>query len=187
MNTRITFIFCAAALGFILILGVSPVHAQTYAPSSPPTSYPTGERPPEVLPDVMEVLREQDRYSVLVAALERTAIDQGLRISPSFTLLAPTDSAFAALDVRLSELTSYEVAEIVRNHVIQKALTTAQLQNFSRVENTRGFSIELGTNAEKVGGATLVQPDLAIENGIVHGIDTVFTMKTQVSSGHAVQ
>lgn len=142
-------------------------------------SYPTGDRPPEVLPEVLEALREHNRYSVLISALERTGIVQGLRISPSFTLLAPTDSAFAALNVRPSTLDSYEVAELLRNHVIQKALTVRQLTAISEVENTRGLSLEVGPGASTVGGATLVEPNVAIENGVVHGIDTVLRMDTE--------
>ena len=160
----------------ILALDLTIVMPASRAQSFPPTSEPSGERPPEV----MDVLRERERYSVLVAALERTGIDQGLAMSPSFTLLAPTDSAFRALDVRLADLESHEVAEILRNHVIQKALSTRQLQDYSKIQNTRGLSLQVSADARTIGGATLVAPDVRIENGVVHGIDTVITVKTAV-------
>ena len=135
-------------------------------------------------PEVMEVLREHDRYSVLVAALNRTSIDQGLAVSPSFTLLAPTDSAFAALDVPLSTLESEDVAEILRNHVIQRALTMRQLRSFSRVENVRGLSLTVGPDAATIAGTAVVEPNVKIKNGIVHGVDRVIT--AQVRAGRAV-
>ncbi len=80
----------------ILALGLLVVRPTAQAQSRSPTSEPSGERPPEV----MDLLRERGRYSTLIDALKRTGIDQGLAMSPSFTLLAPTDSAFAALGVR---------------------------------------------------------------------------------------
>ena len=165
------------SIAAILALGLTAGPLASHAQSLPPTSEPSGERPP----DVMDVLRERGQYSTLVAALERTGIDQGLAMSPSFTLLAPTDSAFAALGVRLSDLKSHEVAEILRNHVIQKALPTRRLQGYSEVQNTRGLSLQVGANARTIGGARLTDPDVPIENGIVHGIDTVITVKTAVN------
>lgn len=134
--------------------------------------------------DVMKVLREHDQYSVLVAALDRTNIDQGLVVSPSFTLLAPTDSAFAALDVPVSTLEREEVAKILRNHVIQRALTTSQLQSLSRVKNVRGLSLTVGPDAATIAGTAVVEPNVEIENGIVHGVDRVITAK--VHAGRAV-
>lgn len=153
-------------------VGISPL-ACAQLPSSTQSS--SGS----LSPDVMEVLREHDRYSVVVAALNRTSIDQGLAASPSFTLLAPTDSAFAALDVRLSSLDGEEVAKILRNHVIQRALTTRQLQSLSRVRNVRGLSLSVGPDAATIAGTAVVEPNVKIENGIVHGVDRVITAKVR--------
>lgn len=129
-------------------------------------------------PMLMDALRDHEQYTVLVAALKRTGIDQGLRISPSYTLLAPTDSAFAALDVSVGTMETQEVAELLRNHVIQKALTIRQLKRFSNIENARGLSMGVSRDVTSIGGAELVQPDLTVENGVVHGIGSVLTMKT---------
>ena len=161
--------------------GISPL-ACAQLPSPAQSSSQSSSR--SLSPEVTEVLREHDRYSVLVAALNRTSIDQGLAVSPSFTLLAPTDSAFAALDVPLSTLESEDVAEILRNHVIQRALTMRQLRSFSRVENVRGLSLTVGPDAATIAGTAVVEPNVKIENGIVHGVDRVIT--AQVRAGRAV-
>lgn len=135
-------------------------------------------------PGLMTVLRQHDRYSVLVNALKRTGIQQGLEMSPSYTLLVPTDSAFSSLDVPVSEMESHEVAEIIRNHIIQKALTTRQLRQHSKIENTRGISLRVGSDARTIGGAELRETNLAVKNGIVHGIGTVLVIKTEAEEGN---
>lgn len=128
------------------------------------------------LPGVMDVLEGRRGYSVLITALERTGIDQGLRIYPSYTLLAPTDSAFAELDVPISEMARYEAADMLRNHVVQKALTIRELRSLNKIKNARGRSIRLAHDPERIGGATLLNADIMFENGIVHAIDTVLLM-----------
>ena len=156
--------------------GVGTTSAAT--PQSSPSAHSGSEQVP---PELMEMLGKRDQYSMLVAAIERTGIDQGLAISPSFTLLAPTDSAFAALDIRLSELERYEVTKILRNHVIQRALSTRRLESLAEVTNTRGLSLRVGTAAETVGRASLVNPDMKIESGVVHGVDMVITAETKAA------
>lgn len=157
----------------MLTLGSVAGNTVAHGQSSSSTADDSG--PP---PKLMEALRDHDQYSVLSAALKKTGIDQGLRISPSYTLLAPTDSAFAALEVSVRKMDTNETAELLRNHVIQKALTVRQLNGFSTVENTRGLPIRVSPDVSSIGGAGLVQPNLKVENGIVHGIDSVITMKT---------
>lgn len=96
-----------------------------------------------------------------------------------FTLFAPTDEAF--LDVTADELAdlladSDALLALLRNHVLSETLDATDLGFVSEVQSQAGDKLEVWTEDDgslKVAGATIVSPDTAVADGVVHAIDRI--------------
>jgi uncharacterized surface protein with fasciclin (FAS1) repeats len=98
----------------------------------------------------------------------------------SFTLLAPTDDAFLALDRELLAKVLADPKEgvtVLENHVLPERMDRAQLAAVSSVETTGGESLPVVVDGDKltIGGATVTEADIDAGGGVVHIIDSVIT------------
>ncbi|KDQ51353.1 hypothetical protein JAAARDRAFT_199187 [Jaapia argillacea MUCL 33604] len=98
-----------------------------------------------------------------------------------FTLFAPTDAAFAAVQSQLTSLGSNMTAlqAVLGNHIING--TTAYTPTLMAHNYTSGAGESLNTRANSSGvfvfsgnsTASITKPDLILDNGVVHIIDHV--------------
>lgn len=114
---------------------------------------------------------------VLFAGLLPTVRDGG-----PFTVFAPVDDAFAAVDpATLRSLANdpEKLASILTLHVVPGALTTDDLRaaNGTSLTTVAGGKLRVEVVGDKitVGGATIAVPDIIASNGVVHAVDTVIT------------
>ncbi len=128
-------------------------------------------------PGLVEVARSAglDTLLELVAAAELTEI---LPDSP-FTVLAPTDDAFAELpEEAVARLTSPEgrrdLRRILAHHVVPGRVPAATAFTLPAAESLAGqrLTIETGPSL-RIGGARVVATDVAFDGGLVHVIDRV--------------
>lgn len=123
-----------------------------------------------------------------VQTLTRLVLQAGflplVRDSGPFTVLAPTDDAFAALQEQVGQpaLTAIvqdipQLQTVLKQHVIPGTLTTDDLKaaNGTSLEDAAGTKllVEVKGSDIYVGGAKIVLPDVKASNGIIQVIDTV--------------
>ncbi|NIO37186.1 hypothetical protein GTO27_05720 [Candidatus Bathyarchaeota archaeon] len=135
---------------------------------------------PQGILDIVDTAINAGSFTTLVAALQATGLDAALRTPGPFTVFAPTDEAFAALEAAnpgiIADLLANpdELANILKYHVVsgklmsgdvleQKCLLTLQ-GNFLNVETDSGVMID---------GAEIIALDIECSNGVIHVIDTV--------------
>ncbi len=95
-----------------------------------------------------------------------------------FTVLAPNDEAFLALDSdETAELLSdpTQVEDILRNHIIDSKVDSAAIAATNSVETQFGTSLAVASSDDgtTIGSANVVQADIEIGEGLVHVIDEV--------------
>lgn len=134
----------------------------------------------------------EGRFDTLVSLLLSTELDDVLGGTGPFTVFAPTDDAFAAIDstvlANLQSDTSPTgtLYEILTTHVISGEVNSTQafLANGTTVgtvsSNEIGVSISDGTLM--VGGANVVIEDIYTTNGVIHVIDSVILEGIDLSS-----
>ena len=146
------------------------------APPPPPAPAPAPTT-------IVDVAVADGGFTTLVTALQATGLDTTLADpDATFTVFAPTDDAFAALGDdtiaallddpdTLSGILTYHVVtgEVNAEAAIAAAGTTVETVNGASV----GLSLKDGTLF--VNQATVVQTDIATDNGIIHVIDAVIT------------
>jgi uncharacterized surface protein with fasciclin (FAS1) repeats len=116
-----------------------------------------------------------DQFSTLVSLIERVGLDTDLsQPGESFTILAPTDDAFAAVD--LGGLNDQEVTDILLHHVVPASLDTGAIFASSGDLDTLNVPVVVDADARTVDGAPIIIPDLPATgdpDGWVQGIDAV--------------
>jgi uncharacterized surface protein with fasciclin (FAS1) repeats len=135
---------------------------------------------------VVEIAASNPQFSTLVAAVKAAGLVDTLSGDGPFTVLAPTNEAFAKLgDDTLAELLKPEnkdkLAAILKYHVIPgnvKAADVAKLSGKSVKTACPDETVMVRVADGKVTfkgktSATVVKPDIEASNGVIHVIDTV--------------
>ena len=123
--------------------------------------------------------------STLVAAVTRANLVETLSGEGPFTVLAPTDEAFAnaleALGITAEELLAREdLGDILTYHVIAASVLSSDLTDGQEVETVQGGILTVDITEEGVffvdangGRAQVTTADVEASNGVVHIINAV--------------
>ena len=114
----------------------------------------------------------------------RLAIQAGLvgtlATGGPFTVFAPSDEAFAAVDpaaLRNLSADPAALADVLTRHVVPGTLTSADLRaaNGTSLTTVQGgrLLVEAKGDTVYVGGARVAVADVTASNGVVHVVDTV--------------
>ena len=115
--------------------------------------------------------------STLVAAVKAAGLVEVLSGEGPFTVLAPTNDAFAklpagALDGLLADPEA--LAGVLKAHVVAGKAKAATVVTLDEVKTLNGsYAVTVADGVVSIGGATVIATDLMAGNGVVHLIDTV--------------
>lgn len=129
-------------------------------------------------------------FTVLTRALVTADLTGALRGDGPFTLLAPTDAAFAKLPAGTLEALLRDrnaLARVLRYHVILARVPSSEL-TAGTVRTLESSTITVARTGGRltVNDATVTNPDVAATNGIVHVIDTVLLPRGFTVDGQPV-
>lgn len=121
-------------------------------------------------PDLSTFL-ELVRAADLVVTLESPA---------PYTVFAPTNQAFAdlpagALENLKDPANKLELTRILQAHILPNRIVTEEMQDNMPMKTAQGEEVVVTRSGSeiKVGGATIITPDVRASNGMVHVIDKV--------------
>ena len=119
-------------------------------------------------------------FTTLVAALKAADLVDALSGKGPFTVLAPTDEAFAKLpEATLQSLLKPEnkdqLAAILKYHVLVGRIYSSDAFAAGKAKTLQGASVVISVDSKgaKVNGANLLATDIDASNGVIHVIDTV--------------
>ena len=146
--------------------------------------------------DIMNVLSVDPDYSLLVAALEQTNLDQVLSSPGPFTLFAPDNSSMQAFlasagYTSLADVPADVLGDVLTYHVLGAAVESSDLENFYVTtanaalpgNNQVGTSMYINVDNGVVinGNASVTNADIVADNGIIHEVDQVIELPTVVT------
>ena len=137
--------------------------------------------PPAETTTVADIIAGSDDHFVLNAVLDSTGLDETLAGEGPFTVFAPTDAAFDAIDpfVLLDLLTDNDaLAEILTYHVAGGSLLSTDLSDGQTITTVNGADVTVSITDDTVmiNDAIVIVPNLVADNGVVHVIDAVLTV-----------
>ena len=119
----------------------------------------------------------------LAAAVTAADLVTTLEGPGPFTVFAPTDAAFAAIqkdvDTLLKPENKAKLANILTYHVVSGKHTASELEDGTELTTVQGEKLKVSINGDKVmiGGANVTTADVDASNGVVHLIDKVLMPK----------
>ncbi len=131
--------------------------------------------------DVVATLANMPEYSTLVSLVQSADLAATLAdATKSYTVFAPTNEAFAALDATLlaglatdmAALTTVLLGHTIEDTVNSSTAATLVGQNITTLSGAE-WPVALTGDVLSIGGANVIEADVAASNGIIHGIDAV--------------
>ncbi len=130
---------------------------------------------------IVDIAAKNGSFNMLVAAVKAAGLVETLSGKGPFTVLAPTDAAFAklpagTLEMLLKPENKKQLVDILTYHVVPGvAAYSDQVAKMSEVPTVLGASVPVSMAGGKVmlGAATVVAADVEASNGVIHVIDTV--------------
>ena len=138
--------------------------------------------------DIVDTAVSAGSFKTLVAAVEAAGLVDTLKGDGPFTVLAPTDEAFAKLpEGTVASLLKPEnkakLAAILTYHVIPGKAMAADVVKLDAktVKTVQGGGIQVSVNGGTVmvNDAQVIKTDIACSNGVIHVIDTVIMPPTR--------
>ncbi|PSU39916.1 hypothetical protein C9J12_29925 [Photobacterium frigidiphilum] len=130
--------------------------------------------------NLVEVAATNEDFQTLVMAIRASDLTGTLEDKGPFTLLAPTDDAFAKLPAgTLADLLKPENKEqlqaVLKNHILIGAFTSKEVSKLKLPETVHGGTVQIenGEDGVTINGAKVIAGDLNASNGVIHVIDTV--------------
>ena len=132
--------------------------------------------------DIVDTAAGAGQFKTLVAAVKAAGLVDTLKGEGPFTVLAPTDAAFAKLpegtvEKLLKPENKAKLVEILTYHVLPgKAMASDVIKlDGKKVNTVEGSPVEVMVSGGtvKICDAKVVKTDIACSNGVIHVIDTV--------------
>ena len=139
--------------------------------------------------DIVDTAVAAGSFKTLVTAVKAAGLVDTLKGAGPFTVFAPTDAAFAALEKKkpgtieflLKPENKAKLVAILTYHVIPGKVLAADalgLKNGSKVKTVNGAMLTIhNKSGVKVNNAKVVKADIICSNGVIHVIDTVLLPK----------
>jgi len=149
----------------------------------PPAAEATG--------NLAEVLTAQG-FTTLVDLVVKAGLADTVSNSGPFTVFAPTNEAFAALDPALVNslvANPEELKKVLLYHVVPGNVPSSALSDNLSVDSAQGPALRfnLPGNAVKVNDVSVTQADIAASNGVIHVIDQVLLPPAEPTTGNLAE
>ena len=119
----------------------------------------------------------------LAAAVKAAGLVETLQGKGPFTVFAPTDAAFAAIQSEVDKLLKPEskqkLSKILTYHVVSGKMKAADLKDGQELTTVEGSKLQVMAKDGKVmvGNAKVTTADISASNGVIHVIDKVLLPK----------
>ena len=137
------------------------------------------ETAPSAAKDIIETAIAAGTFNTLAKALTAAGLVETLKGAGPYTVLAPTDEAFAKIPAKdLEALLADKAAltKVLTYHVIAGNVPSSQVSTMSEATTVEGSKLQIKVVDGKVvlnGNSNVTSADIAASNGVIHVIDTV--------------
>ena len=138
--------------------------------------------------NIVDIIASDGRLDSLHASVVAAELADTLALADqSYTLFAPRDGDFSALEATYPGLTaallanpSGDLTEILKYHVVAGSYTAAELIEMGTVTSLQGEELTITTQGERVfvNGARVITADTPAKNGIIHVINDILVPST---------
>ncbi|XP_067899760.1 transforming growth factor-beta-induced protein ig-h3 [Heterodontus francisci] len=124
---------------------------------------------------IMDILKADDRFSMLVGAIQTAGLTESLNRPGTFTVFAPTNEAILALPNRERNRMIGDPT-LLKYHIGEKILVSGgAASQLVLLKSLQGAKLEVGTKKHviNVNKVPVIDSDLMATNGVIHAINRV--------------
>jgi uncharacterized surface protein with fasciclin (FAS1) repeats len=139
---------------------------------------------PPTKKDIVDTAVSTNMFNTLVAAVKAAGLVDTLKGDGPFTVLAPTDEAFAKLpkgtvENLLKPENKDMLVKILTYHVIPGEVKAADVVKLKKAKTVQGQDVKIQAKNGKVmiNKSNVIKTDVEASNGVIHVIDTVLMPK----------
>ena len=138
--------------------------------------------------DLIETIAKHDNFSTFARMMETSGANEVFSRAGEFTVLAPTNEAFANFsEERMSKLINEEsqtqLKTLLMYHILPGRVMADALKTGKAITGEEMMVTDI--NGIKVNGSKLEARDLEATNGVVHAIDKVMAPSTHFGAPKA--
>ncbi|XP_056139471.1 transforming growth factor-beta-induced protein ig-h3 isoform X2 [Lampris incognitus] len=127
---------------------------------------------------IMDVLKADDRFSILVGAIQTAGMTELMNQQGALTVFAPTNNAFNHIpkpEFNRLMRNPHELSSVLKYHMGIGMLVSGGVGSHTRVAPLQGDKLELGTRnyTVYVNKVPVLEADLMATNGVVHAVDAI--------------
>jgi uncharacterized surface protein with fasciclin (FAS1) repeats len=146
--------------------------------SSTSTSAPASTPAASSEPNLVQRAADAGRFTTLISLIKQAGLAETLSGPGPYTVLAPTDAAFAKVPKATLKALADDPAKlkaVLLNHVVKGDVTAAKVVKLKSATTLQGSSLPIRVSGGTVyiDGAKVTQADVTASNGVIHAIDTV--------------
>ncbi len=127
--------------------------------------------------DIVDTAIAAGSFKTLVAAVQAAGLVETLKRPGPYTVLAPTDEAFAKIpkaDLDALMKDKAKLGAVLSYHVLVGNVSSADLKVMKDFGTAEGRRVKIdATKGLRINDALIVKADIAASNGVIHVIDTV--------------
>lgn len=127
--------------------------------------------------DLLSTVQQRGSFNTLISLLDQMELTEMLNSEGPFTLLAPTDEAFAQVhEEKLNELMQHphKLKQVLMYHVLNGDVRSDDLMQIDEAPTAEGSNIIVEHNGKvKLDDAEVTEMDILTDNGVIHVIDGV--------------
>ena len=128
--------------------------------------------------DIVDTAVDAGSFKTLATALQAADLISTLKGQGPFTVLAPTDAAFAKIpkaDLNALLKDKEALTKVLTYHVVSGKVMAADVVKLKQANTLEGSPIKINVVDGKVtiNNANVSATDIAASNGVIHVIDTV--------------
>jgi len=134
---------------------------------------------------ILDIVLSDPDFSMLFGILSAAGLYDTLSNAGPFTIFAPNNEAFAALEPAVVESLLMNVdllTSIALNHVIDEVIPSSDLVDGAVLPTLSGGNVTVSLNPLMIDTATVTKADLYAKNGIIHMLDAVLFLPDNSSS-----
>jgi branched-chain amino acid transport system substrate-binding protein len=156
----------------------------TTRPAGTTTTIPwasTTTLPPDQQESLWLTLKSRPEFSDLVTLIEDAGLTPELETVEIYTIFAPTNDALEKVDPATLEKLKADpeaLMGLLAYHIVEGKVAYKDLKADAQIPTISGADLKVtGVSPDiKVNDSTITEPDIPATNGVIHGIDTVFTL-----------
>ena len=165
------------------VLAMSAASAVALAAAGPASAGPPTDRAATTAAaekNIVETAVAAQKFTTLTALLNQAGLATTMQNQGAFTVLAPTDAAFAKVPKATLDALAKDKAKlraVLLYHVAKGKLPAAKVVKRSSIKTLNGQRVRIRVRDGKVyaGGARVTTPDVLASNGVIHVITKVLT------------